>query len=321
MGRTKYYYYDIKTCSYEQVRRSVWRKVGTCIGYLTLSLVLGVAITHLYYSYFDSPKEYALKQENETLRVHYEIIQKELEKGRKVLTLLQDRDDHIYRTIFEAEPIPTTVRQAGVGGIDRYRALAYKDPIITHTLEQVDQLKRQIYIQAKSYDELTKLAMQQEKRLAAIPAIQPISNKELKYIGSGFGMRRHPIHKIYKMHTGMDFPAPRGTPIYATGNGIVKAVKRSATYGNYVDIHHGYGFMTRYAHLDASHVRPGQAVKRGECIGRVGNTGVSTAPHLHYEVIKHGKHVDPAHYFFNDLNASEYETLIRLAAMKNQSMD
>lgn len=320
MARIRYYY-DTKTCSYERVKLSTWDIVFNFLGYLMASLVLAITIALLYCTYFGSLKEAKLQQENETLRVHYELIQQELDKSKKILALLQDRDDHIYRTIFEAAPLPPAVRRAGVGGTDRYKALADKDGVITRMIQQVDQLKRQLYIQAKSYDELAHLASNQEKRLAAVPAIQPIANKKLKYIGSGFGIRLHPIYKVYKMHTGMDFPAPRGTPIYATGDGITKSVRKSATYGNYVDINHGYGFVTRYAHMQSCHMKPGQRVKRGQCIGYVGSTGVSTAPHLHYEVIKNGRQVNPAHYFFNELNAAEYEALISLAAIKNQSLD
>ena len=320
MRRIKYYY-NTKTCNYERIRRSKWEILAGFLSYLMVSLGLGIMFSLGYHNYFDSPKEARLKQENSLLRDYYKLIQEELDRGNKILTLLQRRDDSIYRTIFEAEPIPLSVRKAGVGGTDRYRLLADKDPIIINTMQQVDQIKRKLYIQAKSYDELLQLAKDKEKRLAAIPAIQPIANKNLKYIGSGFGIRFHPIYKIYKMHTGIDFSAPRGTPIYATGDGIAKVVSKSATYGNYVDIHHGYGFITRYAHMQSFNVKPTQSVKRGQCIGYVGNTGVSTAPHLHYEVIRHGKKVNPAHYFFNELNAAEYDALVRVASMKNQSLD
>jgi murein DD-endopeptidase MepM/ murein hydrolase activator NlpD len=319
MVRIKYYY-NTKTCNYERIKVTKWDILFNILGYLTVSLILAITITLVYYTYFDSPKEAKLKQANETLKFHYDLIQQELNKGNELLSYLQDRDNNLYRTILEAEPIPSTVRQAGVGGIDRYQSLP-KEEIIATTVQKLDQLKRQLYIQSKSYDELTQLTQDKEKRLAAIPAIQPISNKELKRLASGFGVRRHPILGITKMHAGVDFAAPRGTPVYATGDGIVKSIRKHANYGNCVDINHGYGFVTRYAHLQKYVVDAGQKVRRGQCIGYVGTTGMSTAPHLHYEVIKHGKKVNPIYYFFHDLTATEYDKLIKLASMHTQSMD
>jgi len=320
MARIKYYY-NPKTCNYERVKISKWDVLFSLLGYFTISFALATIITLTHQTYFDSPKEAKLKQENETLRVYYELIQQEINQGNKVLAYLQDRDDNLYRTILEADPIPHTVRKAGVGGIDRYRNLP-KDALIANTVKKIDQLKRQLYIQSKSHDELKSLAENQKKRLAAIPAIQPIANRNLKRLSAGFGMRRHPIKQIISMHYGVDYAAKEGTPIYATGDGVVKAVLKSRTgYGNRVEINHGFGFVTRYAHMQAFNVTIGQQVKRGQCIGYVGTTGLSTAPHLHYEVIKNGKRVNPAYYFFEELSAAEYEKLIQLASMQNQSLD
>lgn len=320
MARIKYYY-NTKTCNYERITVSKWDVLLDLLGYLTISLVLAIIITLAYHTYFDSPKEARLKQANEALKFHYELIQQELNKGNELLTHLQDRDNNLYRTILEAEPISPTVFKAGVGGTDRYQSLP-KEAIIANTTQKLDQLKRQLYIQSKSYDELTKLTQDKEKRLAAVPAIQPISNKELKRLASGFGVRRHPILGITKMHAGVDFSAPRGTPIYATGDGVIKSIQKNHVgYGNCVDINHGYGFVTRYAHMQKCIVEAGKKVKRGQCIGYVGTTGLTTAPHLHYEVIKNGKKVNPIYYFFNDLTAAEYDKLIKLASIQTQSMD
>ncbi len=315
------YYYNTKTCNYERIVVSKWDILFDCLGYLTISSILAAIFTLIYNTYFDTPKEAKLRQANEALKHHYELIQQELNKDHELLAHLQDRDNNLYRTILEAEPIPSTVRKAGVGGIDHYQSLP-KETIIANTVQKLDQLKRQLSIQNKSYDELTRITRDKEKRLAAIPAIQPISNKELKRLASTFGIRRHPILRIMKMHAGVDFAAPRGTPIYATGDGMVKTVQKNHSgYGICVDINHGYGFVTRYAHMQKCTVHAGQSVKRGQCIGYVGTTGLTTAPHLHYEVIKHGKKVNPIYYFFNDLTASEYEKLIKLASIKTQSMD
>ncbi|MEM7055452.1 MAG: M23 family metallopeptidase [Bacteroidota bacterium] len=320
MTRIKYYY-DTKTCNYERIKTSRWDFLFDLLGYLIVSLALGVIISLLYHAYFDSPKEARLKKENETLRLHYELIQQEVNKGNAVLAYLQDRDDNIYRTILEVDPIPSTVRKAGVGGIDRYKKFP-QDSLIASTVKKVDQLKRQLYIQTKSYDDIARLAKDKEKRLAATPAIQPISNRELKRLSSGFGMRTHPIYKVPKMHYGVDFSAPRGTPVYATGDGVVRLAKKSYTgYGNRIEINHGYGLVTRYCHLQSFNVKYGQKVKRGERIGCVGSTGLAAGPHLHYEVLKNGKNVNPVHYFFDDLTAADYDKLIRLASIQNQSLD
>ena len=221
--------------------------------------------------------------------------------------------------VLEVEPVPFSVREAGIGGTNRYEELVDKPEFIASTLQKVDQLKRQLYIQSKSYDELAKLTKDKEKRLACIPAIQPIANKGLKRLSSPFGMRQHPIYKIPRMHYGVDLSAARGTPVYATGDGVVKLTKNSAGYGNEVVIDHGYGFLTRYCHMQNFKVKPGQRVTRGQCIGAVGNSGISTAPHLHYEVIKNKRHVNPAHYFINDLDVAQYEMILELASRKIQA--
>lgn len=320
MARIKYYY-NTETCNYEKIKTSIWDLVFDVLGYLTMSLVLALGITLLYHKYFDSPKEAALRQANETLKLHYEKLQQEINKGNEVLSMLQERDNSLYRTLLEADPIPSTVRTAGVGGID-YQNLLPQDSLIAKVSQEVEQLERKLHIQSKSYDELNRLAKNKEKLLACIPAIQPISNRELKRLASGFGVRLHPVFKVMKMHEGLDFAAPRGTPVYATGDGVVKSVNKSATgYGNQIVINHGYGFLTRYAHLQSFKVAPGQKVKRGQCIGYVGATGCSSGPHLHYEVIKNGKKVNPTYYLLSGLTPKEYDTLVRLASAQNKSLD
>ncbi len=320
MARVKYYY-NVETCSYEKVIRNRKNILLKLLGYILIFLGLTGGSIPLYHKYFDSPKEAELRKMNETLRSNYTSLQKEIEKTNDVLFSLQERDNNLYRTLLEAEPIPSTVLAAGVGGTATHVSFS-RDELINHVATSLEKLQMKIRLQKKSYDELAVLARNKEKLLAAIPAIQPISNKELYRLSSGWGMRLHPIHKVMKFHEGIDFAAPRGTPIYATGNGTIKSLERNNTgYGNQVLIDHGFGFMTRYAHMQAIKVVVGQKVKRGECIGTVGNTGGSAGPHLHYEVIKNGKKVNPAHYILSGLSAKEYDTLTRLAATPNKSLD
>jgi murein DD-endopeptidase MepM/ murein hydrolase activator NlpD len=324
MARIKYYY-DTDTCRYERIERSRWEMFLNTLGILMLTCIMAIVMVSVYFEYFDSPKEAQMRKEIEEYKLYQEVVEKDVNRLSQMIQVLQERDDNIYRTIFEAEPIPSTIRQAGVGGTDRYKNLLEKglsrDDLILSNLKKIDQLKKQMYIQTKSYDELLRMANDKEKMWASIPAIQPIANKELNRMASGFGLRIHPIYKVRRMHTGCDFSAPRGTPIYATGDGVV--IKKESNYGGYgkeIEIDHGYGYVTKYAHLDNFTVRKGQRVKRGEVIGYVGNTGASTAPHLHYEVIKDGKKVNPMNFFFQELNADEYEKMLELASRENQSL-
>ncbi len=324
MARIKYYY-DTETYKYERVKVSTWDVTLNFLGFLSVALILAIGILFAYSTYFDSPKEALLKKQNDELKFHYELLQKEMDNTNQMLTSLQGRDDNIYRVIFEADPIPQSIRNAGIGGSDRYRHLTEanleNEDMVVNTYRKVDQLKKKMYIQTMSYDEIVNMATNKAELLASIPAIQPVSNKELKRLSSGFGIRMDPIYKVRKMHPGCDFSTPTGTPIYATGDGVVTVVKTSyGGYGKQVKIDHGFGYVSRYGHMSAFTVKRGQKVKRGEIIGFVGNTGKSTAPHLHYEVHKDGKKVNPVHYFFQDLTAEEYEKILILASIENQSL-
>jgi murein DD-endopeptidase MepM/ murein hydrolase activator NlpD len=324
MARIKYYY-DTETCKYERYKVRTADVVLNLLGFLSVSFLIALAIVPVYNSYFRSSREADLQKQNEELLLYYNMLSKEMGRVNQMLAALQQRDDNVYRVIFEAEPIPASVRTAGVGGVNRYKEILEKgldrEELILDAHQKLDKIKKQMYIQTKSYDDIISFAKNKAQMWAAIPAIQPISNKELNRLASGFGMRIHPIYKVKKMHTGVDFSAPRGTPIYATGDGVVKvAVSNFGGYGKEVQIDHGYGYTTLYAHMEKFHVRPGQKVKRGECIGYVGSTGTSTAPHLHYEVLHNGAKVNPVHFFFNDLNPTEYEKLLELASVENQSM-
>lgn len=324
MARIKYYY-DTETCKYERVRTTKTDIVLNTLGIISLTLTMAVGLLLLYSNYFESPKELLLKNEVKELEYYYENLNLEVTKLNRILVEMEHRDDNIYRKVLGAEPIDNSIREAGIGGMDRYEDIRSKsiihEELILNLSEVVDKLKRKTYIESKSQDDVVALAENKEKLFAAIPAIQPISNKELIALASGYGLRIHPVYKVKKMHTGIDFAANIGTPIYATADGIVDHTNVSFSgYGKMIEIDHGFGYRTRYAHMHGFAVYKGQHVKRGELIGYVGNTGLSTAPHLHYEVFINGVHVDPVHYFFNDLNPAEYEKVIELASIENQSL-
>ena len=320
----KKYYYDTKTLSYKQIKLSKFKKIRNLLYFLVGSGITGLAMMLIFFQFFDSPKEKILNREIKQITSQYEIIQKKLEQVEVVLDDMQKRDDNIYRVIFEADPIPKSIRKAGYGGINRYQELTgYKNSdLIINTNKKLDQITKQLYIQSKSFDDIIELAKNKTEMLASIPAIQPVSNKDLSRMASGYGYRIHPIYKTRKFHAGMDFSAKTGTPIYATGNGRVSKVKRSRRgYGNHVIIDHGYGYKTLYAHMSKYIVKKKQKVKRGDIIGYIGNTGTSVAPHLHYEVHKNGKKLNPVNFYYNDLNAEEYEKMLEISSQNNQSFD
>ena len=323
MARIKYYY-DTETCKYERVVASTSDFLLNITGFLILSVFVSLGLVAVYIKIFDSPKELILKHENEQLIKYYEITNKQVAEANEVLHSLQERDDYIYRVIFETAPISPSIRSAGTGGAEKYKELigqrADKDKLISNAMTKIETLRKQLYVQSRSYDELIVLAKRKEEMLASIPAVQPISNKELRKLASGFGLRIHPIYKVKKFHTGIDFAAVRGTPIYATGDGVARIATHDNGYGTCIEIDHGFGFMTRYGHLDKIRIKHLQKVKRGEVIGYVGSTGTATSPHLHYEVHRNGTIVNPIHYFFNDLNSREYEELIKLSSVENQSL-
>jgi murein DD-endopeptidase MepM/ murein hydrolase activator NlpD len=324
MARIKYYY-DTETCKYERVKVGTWDIVLSLLGFLSVATIIAITIVLVYNTYFESPKEALQKKENEELRLYYDILNKEMDAAQQMMAALQKRDDNIYRVINEAEPIPRTIREGGIGGTERYKKLLdeglEQEKLILSTLKKIESLKKQMYIQTKSYDEIVQLAKTKDQMYASIPAIQPVTNKELTRLASGFGRRIDPIYKVRRMHYGVDFSAPRGTPIYSTGDGVVKKVKTNyGGYGKEILVDHGYGYVTRYAHLSEFNVKKGQKIKRGECIGYIGSTGKSTAPHLHYEVIKDKRKVNPVHYFYNDLNEDEYQKILELSSIENQSL-
>jgi murein DD-endopeptidase MepM/ murein hydrolase activator NlpD len=324
MSKIKYKY-NIKTLSYEKFETTIRSRVLKVLSYIvTGSIFAGVAMLVTYNTPFDTPKERKLRRELEKTQFQYEVMNGKLSLMSKVLADLQDRDDNLYRVIFEAEPIPADIRKAGYGGVDRYKDLEgfNNTELMKSTSMYLDQVAKEMYIQSKSFDEVSKLARDKEKLLASIPAIQPIANKDLKHVPSGYGWRTDPIYKTGEFHPGLDFTANTGTEIFATGDGVVeRADAMDQGYGNHVIINHGFGYQTLYGHMTKFIVQPGQKVKRGELIGYVGSTGRSTGPHVHYEVIKNGEKVNPINYFFNDLSPEEYARMTEMASKPSQTFD
>lgn len=324
MAKIKYYY-DTETCKYERVKAKSSDVILNALGIFAFTVILAVGMLLLYTEFFPHPKLVVLENKISEQKFYINKLNRDFDQLNEILDGIEKRDDGIYRAVLGAEPIDKSIRDAGVGGSDRYADIREKDvldkEIVIDLYEKVDKLRRKIYIESKSQDELVKLADNKEKLFAAIPAIQPISNKQLRALASGFGLRTHPIYKVRKMHSGIDFAASIGTPIYATADGKVVTVDvKFSGYGKLVEVDHGFGYKTRYAHMHEFAVRPGQNVKRGDLIGYVGNTGLSTAPHLHYEVLINGSQVDPVHYFYNDLSSGEYEKILELASIENQSL-
>jgi murein DD-endopeptidase MepM/ murein hydrolase activator NlpD len=323
MGKIKYKF-NPDSLSYYRVESSFKQKALKVLAYLFVFLV-NASIGYLLYSVaFDSPKEKGLKRQISEMNLNIELFNKQLDNIESVLGDMQQRDDNIYRTIFEAEPLNYSVREAGFGGSHRYKNLEKLEnsKMVINTAKRLDILTQKAVIQSKSYDDLTKMAISKEKMLASIPAIQPIANKDLQRTASGWGYRIHPIYKIKKFHYGIDFTAPTGTDIYVTGDGTIAQIESSQRgYGNSIIVDHGFGIRTLYGHLERFNVKQGQKVKRGDIIGFVGNSGLSTAPHLHYEVLRTGEKVNPINYFFNDLTADEYDRMIELSLRPGQSFD
>ena len=318
------YRYNTKTLSYEKAETPFRVRLFRVISFLGTASVIGVISVIIAFRYFDSPKEKQMRRELDKMRFQYELLSSRLDNLNLVLADLQQRDDNIYRVIFEAEPIPSEIRMAGFGGANRYKELEGYDnsDVMIMLTQKIDRVSKQIYIQSKSFDEVIKLAKNKEKLLSSIPSIMPISANDLKGTPSGYGYRTHPIYKIVKMHTGMDFNAAIGTPIYATGDGVVdRADAEAAGYGSHVVINHGFGYQTLYGHMSKMLVKPGQVVKRGEIIGLVGNSGISSGPHVHYEVIRNGEKVNPVNYYFLDLTPEEYLKIIEQSEQSNQSFD
>ena len=318
------YKFNTKSLTYEKVTVPVRKRVWQVLSYLATGLVFATITIIIAFKYFPSPREKQKQREIEELTLQYELLNSRMNEVAEVLDDIETRDNNIYRTIFEAEPIPASIRKAGFGGVDRYKELqGYQNSeLMVETSKRLDRISKQLYIQSKSFDEVVKLVKGKAQLLAAIPAIQPISNEDLRHQPSGFGWRTHPIYKTPEFHPGMDFSAPQGTEIRATGDATVERADAAAQgYGNHVVLNHGYGYKTLYGHMLKFVFRPGQKVKRGQLIGFVGSTGLSTAPHVHYEVMKGGEKMNPINYYYNDLTPEQYQKLIELSEQSSQSFD
>ncbi|WP_053188168.1 M23 family metallopeptidase [Sunxiuqinia dokdonensis] len=323
MAKVKYKF-NPETLSYDKVERNLKSKIHRFLLFSTTSILASIIMTVVFLQFYETPKMRSLKRENRRLLSQYELMYQNLESIEDVLTDIQHRDDNLYRIIFEADPIPNSVRKAGFGGVNKYSQLESLEnsELVIKTARKLDVVAKEAYIQSKSYDEVLKLALDKEEMLSSIPAIMPVSNKDLNRTASGWGFRIHPIYKIRRFHYGMDFTAPVGTEIYATGDGIVKEVKSARTgFGRWIVIDHGFGYETLYGHLNEFNVKEGQKVKRGNVIGYVGNAGTSSGPHLHYEVHKNGKAVNPQYFYFKDLTPQEYEKMIAISSNMGQSYD
>lgn len=320
MAKVKYYY-DEDTLSYRKIavkKSDYYRKIlFSFFGIVLIAFIGFIGFSQI----ITSPSERAHQRELENLKFHFELIEKRLEESSSILSQLQERDNNIYRSYFEANPIPEEQRKAGFGGVNRYKNLEgfENSKLIKNITKEVDILSKQMVVQSKSLDEIVALAKEKEDMLASIPAILPIKKGDF-YVASGYKMRMHPILKINKFHKGMDFTAPKGTPVYASGDGKIYRAQRSSTFGKVIYIDHGYGYKTIYAHLSKMVVRRGNQIKRGDLIGYVGSTGLSVAPHLHYEVHKNNVAVNPINFYYGDLSVGEFADLQKTSE-ESQSYD
>jgi murein DD-endopeptidase MepM/ murein hydrolase activator NlpD len=323
MSKVKYFY-DSESLSYRKIERKKGRTLKYVFTFLLGSALFAFLFVFIASRFVESPRERALARELQHMELQYKLLGKKMDQAQNVLANVEERDNAIYRLYFEANPIPEEQRKAGFGGINRYKDLEGFDnsKLIIETNKRMDILTKQIVVQSRSLDEIAVLAENKEKFLACIPAIQPVNTEDLTRMASGYGYRSDPFTKVRKFHFGMDFTAPRGTPIYATGDGVVVRADDAATgYGNHIRIDHGYGYVSLYAHLYKYNVRANQKVKRGDLIGFVGSTGRSEAPHLHYEVFKDDERINPINFYYGNLSAEEYGRLLERASLENQSLD
>ena len=317
------YKYNPNTLNYEKINLTLWDKFKRLSYYLIASVVVSVLILSFSFYNIKSFIQKEAAKENQSLRQEISVFNKDLNLILEVLNDIQNKDDNIYRAIFEADPYPDYKRKLGTGGnpikFKKYENIEYGE-LVVEIVQKLELIEKKLSSQSKSFDEVFEITKEKQKMLKAIPSIQPINNRDLTRIASGFGMRMHPIYKILKMHKGMDFTAPVGTEIYATGDGVIEKVGWTGGYGKTILINHGYGYKTRYAHCSKFKCKKGQKVKRGDHIGYVGNTGQSTGPHLHYEVFKNKRQINPVNFFFNDLSPEEYDKVIEISSRPTQSL-
>ena len=324
MAKKQKYIFNHKTLEFERFKLSLTTKIGRAV--LVILAIAGGAFLFatLLYTFFQSPKEKMQARELEFMKLQYEILNDKLENMEVLLLEMEERDNKLYRVMFEAAPIPTSKRRSGFDGAERYANLYgyLNSASVVETAHKLDIIASQLYHQSVSYDELFELARNKEAMLACIPAIFPLKESEIKYISSYFGYRPDPIYKIERFHSGIDFSAELGTEAYATGDGVVADVENNEWgYGIMVTLDHGFGYKTRYAHLQKAKVRKGQKVKRGQLVGLIGSTGKATGVHLHYEVVKNDVQINPIHFFYNDLTPDEYDRILQQSTMPTQTLD
>ena len=321
--RKVYYIYNPKTRTYDRIYPTVRQRAISILRRLFVGMGLGAGSFIILLFIFGSPSEKELRIENARLLAQYNVLSHRLDEALGVMQDIQQRDDNLYRVVLQADPVSDAIRKAGYGGTNRYEQLMdmANAELVMNTTQKMDMLNRQLYIQSKSFDEVMDLCKGHDEMLKCIPAIMPVSNKDLKKTASGYGTRIDPIYNTPKFHAGMDFSANIGTPVYATGDGKVIKAGWETGYGNLIQVDHGFGYVTWYAHLSKYKVRPGQKVVRGEVIGEVGNTGKSTGPHLHYEVHVKGKVQNPVNYYFMDLSAEDYDKMVQIAANHGKVFD
>jgi len=318
------YYFNTHTLRFEKVDTPLKVRLLQLFGFIAASIVTGVVIVAILFQYIDSPKEKLLRQQNESYKANYSLVQQRLKQLELQMTELESRDNEVYRSIFESSPIPDSARLKNMDALKEAKLIQNlsSSDLLQNMIDQLNNLSVRTSFQDKSFMEITSMVKNKEKLLRAIPAIQPVSNKNLNRIGGSFGYRIDPVYKDFRFHQGLDFTAPSGTPIYATADGVVQIAGFSTDgYGNKVVINHGFGYQTLYGHMFRVKAKAGQTVKRGEVIGYIGNTGKSTGPHCHYEVIKRGIKVDPVYYFYNDLTPAQFDRILKAAAANKQSLD
>ncbi len=318
------YYYNTNTLRYEKLETPLRVKLLRVLGFISAAFVTALIIVSIAYQYFPSANEKRLLAQNEELQEHLQVMEAQAKKLDQRMAQLEDRDNEVYRAIFEANPIPDSARAREIeqqAELARVLRLSQSD-LESSIIQTLQVLENRMTVQEKSYAQITNFIRNKEDLLASTPAIQPVSNSDLKRMASGYGYRIDPIYKTTRFHAGLDFTAPQGTPIYATANGTVKVAGNQGNgYGNHVVVNHGYGYETLYGHMYRVKARPGQRVKRGEIIGYVGSTGKSTGPHCHYEVHKNGRPMDPVYFFYNDLTPEQFDRMLKMAAASNQSFD
>jgi murein DD-endopeptidase MepM/ murein hydrolase activator NlpD len=323
MAKKKKFHFNPDSLSYEQIEHTLLHKLKNFLLHALSGVFSGAIFFFIFVSTVDSPEEKQLGQERNRIQAQYKVLERQFDEMQAVMNDLQERDDNLYRVVFQADPIPFSVRRATAVNTEYYEQLLKmtNSEIVVSTTKKINELKKQLYIQSKSYDEIVMLAKNKETMLENLPAIQPVLNKDLTRVASGYGWRIDPIYHSRRFHEGMDFTAPTGTDVYATGNGTIQSAQWQQGFGNCIQINHGYGYITLYAHLNGFKARVGQQVKRGDVIGFVGSTGKSTGPHLHYEVHFKGNIMNPQNYYFLDLSPEEYDRMIQMSDNAGQMFD